>query len=142
MQSLTPDSSKMAVRITPVFGISIPVIVRNGNLTNKVTLSEPQLTALNDSISRCTVAIHRTGLKSAYGNLIAEFHPVTGPKVEIGIANGVGIYPEISKRYFSFLIHNKFIKNNAGKIVIRFMAASEDGGAEISRTLLPVNPTK
>jgi hypothetical protein len=131
------DSTKMAVRITPVFGISIPVIVRNGTVSNQLTLTQPRLEAINDTISRCTVTINRTGLKSAYGNLKVEFQPDKGPKVDLGFANGIGVYPEINKRFFSLVVKTPaLMKQSSGKIIIRLMAANEDGGAEITRTEL------
>jgi P pilus assembly chaperone PapD len=131
------DSTKMAVRITPVFGISIPVFVRNGLLSNQLTLTQPKLEVINDSVAKCSVTINRTGLKSAYGNLRVEFHPEKSQKIDLGFANGIGVYPEINKRFFSLIIKTPVaMKQGNGKVIIRFMAPNEDGNAEITRTEL------
>lgn len=131
------DSTKMAVSITPVFGISIPVIVRIGNLTNQLSLSDVSLQNVNDTISRLNVTINRGGNKSAYGNLRVEYHPVKGQKMDIGFANGIGIYPEIPKRDFALFIKNTIaMKADGGKLIIRFLAPNEDGGIELCRSEL------
>lgn len=135
MKDLKIDSTKMAVSITPIFGISIPVIVRNGNLSNQLTISNVQLENLNDSVSKLLLTINRSGNKSAYGNLKVEFYPEKGQKTDVAFANGVGIYPEIAKRNFALLIRNsKLMKLVGGKLVIRFLSPNEDGGAELTRT--------
>jgi P pilus assembly chaperone PapD len=137
MKDLKVDSTRMAVSITPVFGISIPVIVRNGALSNQLSLSDLSLQQVNDSISRLNLTINRSGTKSAYGNLKVEFQPVKGQKSDIGFVNGIGIYPEISKRFFALMIKNTpAMKTDGGKLIIRFFAPNEDGGAEITRSEL------
>lgn len=137
MHDVRLDSTKMAVSITPIFGISIPVIIRNGSVSNQLSLSNIALEAVNDSTSRLKVTINRAGNKSAYGNLKVEFVSVKGQKSEIGFVNGIGVYPEIAKRNFALVLKTSpTMKTDGGKIVIRFMAPNEDGGAELTRTEL------
>ena len=137
MKDLQIDSTKMAVSITPIFGISIPVIVRNGNLTNQLSLTDVTLQNVNDSISKLNITINRGGNKSAYGNLRVEYHPIKGQKTDIGFANGIGIYPEIPKRDFSLFIKTtKTMNVDGGKLIIRFLAPNEDGGMELTRSEL------
>jgi len=129
------DSTKVAIRITPIFGITIPVIVRNGNLTNSISLDDPQISLINDSTYKCSVIINRIGLKSAYGNLKIEFLSESGQKFDVGLASGIGVYPEINKRYFSLIIKNASLKNKgSGKLIYKFLAPPEEGGVEIAKT--------
>jgi len=137
MKDLRVDSTKMAVSITPVFGISIPVIVRNGSLSNQLSFSEVSLQNVNDTISKLNVTINRSGNKSAYGNMRVEYHPTKGQKSEVGFANGIGVYPEIAKRNFALYIKNtNAMKVDGGKLVIRFLAPGEDGAQEFCRSEL------
>jgi hypothetical protein len=137
MKDLRIDSTKMAVSITPVFGISIPVIVRNGNLTNQLSLSDVSMQNVNDTISKLNVTINRGGNKSAYGNLRVEYHPTKGQKMDVGFVNGIGVYPEISKRNFALFIKStNAMKVDGGKLIIRFLAPNENGGMELSRSEL------
>jgi len=129
------DSTKMAVQITPVFGISIPVIIRNGNLTNQLSITNTSLQQLNDTVSKLSMTINRTGNKSAYGNIRVEFQPDKGQKSEIGFVNGLGIYPEIPLRNFSLNIKTtNIMRTTSGKVIVRFLNSSEDGGAELARS--------
>jgi len=135
MKDLRIDSTKMTVSITPIFGISIPVIVRNGNLSNQLSLSDVSVQHVNDTTSILNVTINRSGNKSAYGNLRVEFHPAKGHKVDVGFANGIGVYPEILKRDFALYIKViEEMKMEGGKLVIRFVAPNEDGGMELCRS--------
>lgn len=129
------DSTQMAVRITPIFGISIPVIIRNGNLNVQLSLSDVSLAAVNDSAYRVVFNINRSGNKSAYGNLTVEYVPLKGKPIQLALANGVGVYTELEKRNFSMLLNLKEGVNlKSGKLVIRYLTPKEDGSKEMART--------
>jgi hypothetical protein len=134
MKDPRTDSTKMSVRITPIFGISIPVIIRIGTLSNKISLSDVNLKSENDSISNLSFTINRTGNLSSYGNLIVTFVPAEGKAFTIGQSNGVGVYPELEKRDYLIPLHFKFdLKNKKGKIVIRYVNAADEK-IELART--------
>jgi len=135
MNTTQTDTTKMSVSITPVFGISIPVIIRNGNLDYKMSLSDVALTTVNDTVSNLTFHINRTGDRSSYGNLMAEFVPAVGKSFVVGLANGVGVYTDLSARKFSMLIRNRAeqrLKN--GKLVIHYSLPREEGDTELAKT--------
>lgn len=129
------DTTKMSVSITPIFGISIPVIIRTGNLSYKMSISNVALTTVNDTISNLTFQINRSGDRSSYGNLRVEFVPAVGKPFDVGAANGVGVYTDLSARKFNMYLRNRYdqkLKN--GKIVIYYNSSKEDGGAELAKT--------
>ena len=133
MGTAQTDSGKMSVSITPIFGISIPVIIREGNLNYKISLSDVAYTPA-DSVSLLSVKINRTGNRSSYGNLKVDFVPNSGVSYTVAQANGVGVYTNITSRSFVFQIRNqpgKVLKN--GKFVIRYMLSREEGEAELSK---------
>ncbi len=135
MKDLQIDSTKMAISITPIFGISIPVIVRNGTVSNTLSLSDVSLENVNDTISKLKVSINREGNKSAYGNMRIEYHTSKGKNSDVGFANGIGVYTEIPKRDFALYIKNtESMKIDGGKLIIRYMAPNEDGGKELCRS--------
>jgi hypothetical protein len=135
MRTAGADSSNLSVSITPIFGISIPVIIRSGNLNLDIKLSDVSLAVLNDSVYNLGVVINRTGNRSAYGNLRAEFVPDKGTSFEVGLANGVGVYTELNKRIYNLPLR---IKNGAklkgGKLVITFTSPADDGSKELAKT--------
>ncbi|WP_321438013.1 hypothetical protein [uncultured Bacteroides sp.] len=129
------DSTKMAVRITPIFGISIPVIIRNGNLNMKIRLSDVSLSSVNDSVARLKVSINREGERSSYGNLKVTYVPDKGKSIEVGQANGIGVYTELKKRDFVMLLQLKNgLKLMSGKLVLRYVSPDEDGNKEYAKT--------
>jgi len=135
MNTTQADTTKMSVSITPVFGISIPVIIRNGNLDYKISLSDVALTTVNDTISKLDFLINRTGNRSSYANVRVEFVPGIGKAFDVGIANGVGVYTDLSSRKMSMYIRNRAeqkLKN--GKLVIHYTTPREDGETELAKT--------
>jgi len=135
MRTVGEDTTRLSVSITPIFGISIPIIIRNGSLNFGVNLSDVSLKAINDSLYNLGVTINRTGEKSAYGSLEAEFVPDKGGSMKVGIANGVGIYTELNRRIYNLPVRmTKGIKLQAGKLVVRYLTPKDDGGKELART--------
>lgn len=139
MRAVGEDSTRLSVSITPIFGISIPIIIRTGNLDLGLSLSDVSLKAVNDSLYTLGVSINRTGLKSSYGSLEATFVPNKGEQIKVGIANGVGIYTELSKRVYNLPIRlSKGIKLQNGKIIIRYLTPKDDGGKELAKIEYPI----
>lgn len=134
MNTAQTDSTNMSVSITPVFGISIPVIIRNGNLDYKISLTDLALTPVNDTISNLSFNINRSGLRSSYGNLRATFIPAVGKPFDVGAANGVGVYTDLSARKFGMYIRNAVdqkLKN--GKLVVAYYTPREEGDKELAK---------
>lgn len=134
MNTNQADSGKMSVSITPIFGISIPVIVRNGDLKYKITLSDVKVTKENDSITTVDVSINRSGDRSAYGNIRVVFVPANGKTIDIGLANGVGVYTDLQSRRFRIPLRNRigqFLSN--GKMIIYYNLTREEGETELAK---------
>ncbi|WP_423140759.1 hypothetical protein ACOYW6_07765 [Parablastomonas sp. CN1-191] len=94
---------ELSFNVQTIFGLSIPVIVRNGAPVAQVSFGDLQLTQeaaqapARGNVPILIVPINRTGTKSVYGNL--EVRAVKGKSAEvIGLARGVGIYTELEQR--------------------------------------------
>ena len=61
----------LTIRLTPVYGITIPVIVRKGQLQATATLANPHLESVQ---SRPTLMLdlHRSGTRSVFGELLVR----------------------------------------------------------------------
>lgn len=125
------DTTKLSVSITPIFGISIPIIIRKGSTTMGVNLSNLAVKAVNDTVSNLSVTLNRSGNMSAYGTLVATYVPETGSKLEIGRANGVGIYTELSKRNYTLPLTVK-PGMKGGKLLVRFLTPVDAGANELA----------
>ena len=90
----TDGGSDIGVVIRPRFGIAIPVIVRVGETTLDVSLSDVALVNTEQG-PMFTVTINRSGTRSAYGDVIVTMR---GQDTPMAVARGVGVYPEVDSR--------------------------------------------
>jgi len=98
MDNQTSDTAQLKIELIPIFGLSIPVIIRTGITNAKSTLSDLKIEVKEDTTQYLKLTINRTGNASVYGDLNVIYVPVEGKPYEIGVANGVGVYTNLSKR--------------------------------------------
>lgn len=85
----------IGITIRPRFGISIPVIVRIGETTLDVALTDPQLLTLPDGSRAIGITINRSGTRSAFGDFTVSAKGASKP---VSVSRGIGVYPEIDQR--------------------------------------------
>jgi hypothetical protein len=125
-ERIEPDPSSISVKLTPVFGITIPVIIRIGLPSVKVTLTDLGLVYTNDMIPRLRLTFNRTGNYSVYGDLAVDHISPQGVVTRVGIANGVAVYTPNLKRRFEFnLINTAGIDLTSGRLKVTFSASSD-----------------
>lgn len=93
-------SDKLSIKLVPVVGITIPVIVRQGNLSSTVSLSDFEIKQANTvkAQSVLSLKVNRDGNKSAYGDFRVYFTPKGGTPVIVGQINGIAVYTSTSSR--------------------------------------------
>lgn len=94
----------IGVVIRPRFGISIPVIVRVGDTTLDVSLSDIALVAMEQG-PMIGVTINRSGTRSAYGDIIVT---MPGQSQPVAIARGIGVYTELDSRPYLLSLNPEF----------------------------------
>ena len=126
LDSTQNDPKLMSVQITPVFGISIPVIIRTGEVHVVSSLSNLLIEMQQDTIVNLKLSINRNGNISVYGDIIAEYVPASGNPVEVGIVRGVAVYTTTNKRNFSMRLRNiKGVSPSTGKIRVRYTSPKD-----------------
>lgn len=94
------NANALSFQITAVFGISIPAIVRFSEVDAQAKLENVHLESGTSSTgARQAVLVFdivRAGASSLFGNI--EVRPVGKKSELIGVARGVGVYPEIDRR--------------------------------------------
>ncbi len=120
------DTTTISVRLTPIFGITIPVIIRVGESTAKVTLSDLAFKTVNDTIPYLSMTFNRTGNMSVYGDLTVDYISPGGKITRAGIANGVAVYTPNTIRRFQFNL-NKVpgINFSTGTLRVIYSAPSD-----------------
>lgn len=90
------EAKELQIKLTPVYGIMIPIIVRNGDLDAQATLANAKFVQANGR-KAVQVTVNRTGGRSLYGTFDV-FLVGNGAQKRIGGLRGLGVYPELDHR--------------------------------------------
>jgi hypothetical protein len=126
MNNSLNDTAGLSVQLIPIYGISIPVIIRAGTIDVRSTLSELKLEPLEKSVQNLKFNINRTGNISVYGDIIIEFIPSRGKSYQVGTVKGVGVYTNINRR--KMIINIADSKGNQltkGKLKVQYVSNDE-----------------
>ena len=120
------DSTAIGVKLIPIFGITIPVIIRSGESTMKVTLSDLKLEALNDTTTRMMMSFNRSGNMSVYGDILIEHISSSSVKTQVGIVKGVAVYAPNAVRKFTIELDKKAkVDYHSGTLKVTFSSQSD-----------------
>ena len=120
------DTTTLSVQLIPIFGMSIPVIIRTGAVNVSAALSDLKLDNQQNTIQNLSLTIHRTGNISLYGDIVIQYAPVQGKPYQIGTAAGVGVYTNINKRYVVVKLNNTSGKPlTNGKLEVQYISKGE-----------------
>lgn len=120
------DTTGIGIRLIPIYGISIPVIVRIGNLSASCTIGELALEQKEEGSPVLKLVLNRQGTKSVYGDLTVDYVSHTGERINVGKVRGIAVYTPNTVRRFSMpLTVPEGVNLNNGKLVVRFSDANE-----------------
>ena len=126
MKNPSGDTAQLTVQLIPVYGLSIPVIIRSGAVNVSAALSNLKLDIGQGIEQILTLTINRTGNISIYGDIIIEYSPAQGKPYEIGTVKGVGVYTNINKRYLAVKLNNTSGKPlTNGKLKVQYISNGE-----------------
>ncbi len=127
------EGEGISINIKTVFGISIPIIIRHGESTTQMELSNIQLQQTDEN-PKLSLVLKRSGNMSVYGNIkVAHISP-DGVTTEVGMVKGVSVYTPNSKRNFSFELRNSGeVDLSSGKLEISY---SEEKGETLAKEIV------
>jgi P pilus assembly chaperone PapD len=144
-QAVNPAPDQITIRLTTLIGVSIPVIVRHGDTTAKLTLDtlalEPGVKVEGQASGPPLLVFHmnRSGNRSVYGNLLASYTPPGGKPVDVGKVNGVAVYVPNALRTAKLPLGlPKGLALAGGTIQLTFSQRPEDGGQLLARASFAV----
>ncbi|OSZ78348.1 hypothetical protein CAP35_08820 [Chitinophagaceae bacterium IBVUCB1] len=135
------EQNAISVQLTPVFGISIPVIIRNGASTTQTTITDCAVKMSPENKPMLVMTINRTGNMSVYGDIHVEHIDAAGKKTNAGMAKGVAVYTPNPIRTFQFELSNTTLDYTKGKLQITY-GPSEDVKSNVktySETTISLN---
>lgn len=131
------DSTAIGVRLIPIFGITIPVIIRTGESTMKVTLSDLKFSIVNDTIPRLQFAFNRTGNQSVYGDILVEHISAKAVVTPIGTVRGIAVYtPNTIRRFQMDLDKKAKMDYHSGSLKVTFSAQSDTKPEKFAESVL------
>lgn len=120
------DSGTISIKLTPIFGITIPVIIRIGEYSANISMTDIQLVNVNDTVPRLSLTFHRSGTMSVYGDLTVDHISSLGKITRVGIANGIAVYTPNTIRKFQFNLNRvPGVDFSSGTIRVLYSAPSD-----------------
>jgi hypothetical protein len=136
-ESHPATDSAISIRLIPVFGISIPVIIRSGETNCQVTLSDLAVKMADDTLPMLNMTFNRKGNISAYGDISVDYLSIYGNTVHVGTVKGIAIYTPNTTRRFQFALENRTgVNYRSGKLHVVFSTPAEARSAKIAETVV------
>lgn len=125
-EKVKKDTSAISVKLVPIFGITIPVIIRVGQSTMKTTLSDLKLNIVNDTTVRLKITFNRTGNMSVYGDVKVDYISQQGSPITVGIVKGIAVYTPNDKRVFVMDLDKKAgVNYHTGSLHLTYSSQSD-----------------
>ncbi len=117
-------------QLTPVYGVTIPVIIRLGNLEASAGIANVQLER-KDSGAAIGLDLTRTGTRSTYGEVRVL---KAGVKDPVALQKGVAIYTEVPQRHVSIPLTDAYKSGLTGPVTVEYIETFDDGTHLLART--------
>lgn len=120
------DSTALSIQLIPIFGISIPIIIRVGTSDMSVTISDMKLETTEENIKLLSLTLNREGNMSVYGDLqVSHFSPA-GVESILSNINGLAVYTPNTARTMKIELNpEKIVDYSSGKLVVTFIGQSD-----------------
>ena len=84
----------LTIRLRAVFGVTIPIIVRHGEVTADITITSVEFEPAKEGSIRpaLTVRLARSGNRSVYGDITVKLFGEDGGEQQIGEIRGIAVY--------------------------------------------------
>lgn len=120
----------ISFELIPIYGVTIPVVVRMGNLSAKVGIANVAMVKA-DGKPAVSLDLTRAGDRSVFGD-VRVFK--AGIKDPIAIQRGVAIYTEVATRHMVIPINPDLAASAAGPVTVDFVEASDSGPVALAET--------
>lgn len=128
------------IRLIPIYGLTIPVIVRQGDLKATASLGDLAVLPADDKnpTPRLTFHIKRTGERSTFGDLTATYTPAGGgDAVVVAQIMRLAVYtPNPSRMVEMVLRVPDGVTLGKGTLHVAYNATEEEGGALLAEQTL------
>jgi hypothetical protein len=118
-------AASISIQIQPVYGLSIPVIIRSGESTTEMAVSNVHFHWVRDRLPLLEMQLVRSGNMSVYGDLRIDYISEQGKETQVALLRGVAVYTPNSNRKFKILLdRSNEIDYHKGALHIVFTESS------------------
>jgi hypothetical protein len=127
----TPKNIKgIAFALTPIYGVTIPVIARFGNLEVKAGIANVKLAKIEGKPA-VSLELTRAGERSTFGAVRVM---KAGIKDPIAIQRGVALYTEIGARSLTIPVDERYASSAGGRVTVQYVEPGDNGPLTIAET--------
>jgi hypothetical protein len=120
----------VAFQLTPIYGVTIPVIARFGNLTAKAGIADVKLTR-QDGKPAVSVQLTRNGDRSTFGEVRVL---KAGIKDPIAVQRGIAIYTDVGERSLTIPVDEKYASAATGRVKVQYVEPGDNGMLTLAET--------
>jgi P pilus assembly chaperone PapD len=126
------DADKgLRFQLTPVYGVTIPVIVRLGNLQATAGIANVERSTGKDGKPVVSVDLSRSGTRSTFGEVRVL---KAGFKEPVALQKAIAVYTEINSRHVDVPLNPDFKGDLSGPVTVQYVETFEDGSHVIAET--------
>lgn len=123
---------KLSIKIQANFGVTIPVILRQGELVESGSISDIKLFD-KEGQKQVSFYINRSGTKSVYGDLRVNYKKAGGGEYVLKNLGGLAVYTPNERRLVSMALDiPDGLKIDKGTIEVTYTKKEDDGGGLIA----------
>ena len=120
----------VAFQLTPIYGVTIPVIARFGNLTALAGIADVKLTK-QDGKPAISVQLTRNGDRSTFGEVRVL---KAGIKDPIAVQRGIAIYTDVGERSLTIPVDEKYASAATGRVTVQYVEPGDNGMLTLAET--------
>ncbi|WP_245600243.1 molecular chaperone [Sphingomonas jaspsi] len=120
----------VSFRLTPIYGVTIPVIVRLGNLEATAAISNVHKASVEGQ-PVIAMDIDRKGARSTFGEVRVMKAGVSDP---IAVVRGIAIYTEINRREVLVPVDPKLAAQASGAVTVQYVEPTDSGPVMLAET--------
>ena len=125
-----PSDNKVGINIEMLAGVTMPIIVRKGNLTADASIQGLNITERSGSYI-ANFSLVRAGNKSLYGDLDFICNLGTSDEFFLKTSRGIAIYTEVNQRNFNMLIEKRQDQGQCRTVSVTYSRTDEYNGNKI-----------
>jgi P pilus assembly chaperone PapD len=125
------EEKGLRFKLTPIYGVTIPVIVRLGNLQATAGIANVHLETAKDGTPSVALDLSRSGSRSTFGEVRVL---KSGVKDPIALQKAVAVYTELNQRHLSVPLNPAYKGAVAGPVTVQYVETFDDGSHVIAET--------